>query len=102
MLWDFRHQARSKMSVRRLGLMNLTCRRIRVSRSLSVSEVRSRRSRVKRVEKSCDRMNQAMKLGTPNEMRGDSITAWHAGRQGVHFLEQMGADEFLNEEKEVP
>ena len=41
-------------------------------------------------------MNQAMKLGTPNEMRGDSITAWHAGRQGVHFLEQMGADEFLN------
>ena len=87
MLWDFRHQARAQMSVRRLGLMNLTCRRIRVSRSLSVSEVRSRRSRVKRVEKSCDRMNQAMKMGTPNGMKSDFITDGDDGRSLAYPLE---------------
>jgi len=39
------------------------------------------------VENICERMNQAMKTGTLNEMKSDFSTAWHGGRSGVYPLE---------------
>ena len=80
----------------RLGLIGLSSyrcrmfncwRNIRISKSLSLSEVGPRRSSVKSVENICARMNQAMKIGTPNEMKSDFSTAWHGGRSGVYPLE---------------
>ena len=37
-------------------------------------------------------MNQAMKIGTPNEMKSDFITAWDDGRSLAHPLEWTGSD----------